>query len=77
VAKKSKKHHRRFTVTSFLLRFVSALVLVLLTYNPTDYWYSASSCSAAGWYSCGRRSCHSVRWVWSSVAHSWQRWCGG
>jgi Family of unknown function (DUF6524) len=48
VAKKSNKHHRRFTFTSFLLRFVFALVLVLLTYNPTDYSYSHWLRSAVG-----------------------------
>ena len=40
MAKKSGRHRRRFTFTSFLLRFLFALVLVLLTYNPTDYCYS-------------------------------------
>jgi Family of unknown function (DUF6524) len=39
VANKSKRHRRRFTFKSFLLRVLFALVLVLVTYNPTDYCY--------------------------------------
>jgi Family of unknown function (DUF6524) len=48
VAKQSKQIRGRFTFASFALRFVFALLLVLITYNPTDYCYSYWVRSAIG-----------------------------